>query len=71
MPRTLEVDSIGPNDFEIVLQRYESHIPSNLKDLETVRLKSVPKSLESRRNDKKSKPWLEKKELEQLVEWKL
>ena len=71
MPRTLEVDSISPNDFEIVLQRYESHIPSNLNDLETVRLKSVPKSLESRRNDTKSKPWLEKKELEQLVEWKL
>jgi hypothetical protein len=71
MSRTLEVDSINPNDFEVVLQRYESHIPSNLKDLETVRLRSVPNSLESRRHNKKRKPWLEKKELEQLVEWKL
>lgn len=71
MPRTLEVDSISPNDFEGVLQRYESHIPSNLKDLEILRMRSVPKSLESRRHDKNSKPWLEKKELEQLVEWKL
>ena len=71
MPRTLEADYISPNDFEIVLQRYESHIPSTLKDLETIRLTSVPKSLESRQHNGKSKPWLEKKELEQLVEWKL
>jgi len=71
MSRTLEIDSIDPTSFENVLKRYESHIPASLKDLESIRLNSIPNSLESRRLDKKPKPWLEKEELKQLVEWKL
>jgi len=62
-------DNISAADFDEVLSRYGNLIPTKLKDLEEFRLETIPSILVSRREE--SNGWLEKEELQQLVEWKL
>lgn len=70
MVRTLEIDAISPKDFDDILSRYETTVREDLKELETLRLKTIPDALAKRRSGD-TEPYLEKAELEQLVEWKL
>ena len=51
------------------LRSYESHVPPNLQDLESLRLNDTPEALAQRK--KNSEAFLEKKEVTSLVEWKL
>ena len=51
------------------LRSYESHVPPNLQDLESLRLNDIPEALAQRKKNGES--LLEKKEVTSLVEWKL
>jgi hypothetical protein len=70
MSSSLAADSISPADFDAVLARYESHVPEKLKELEELRFVIIPDTLKSKR-EKGSHCWLLKKELQQLMDWKL
>lgn len=64
------MDNITPKDFGDILSRYESTVRTELNELETLRLRTIPEALAKRRSDE-IEPYLEKQELQQLVEWKL
>jgi hypothetical protein len=69
MPAKFAADSISSADFGDVLSRYEKHVPSKLTDLDHLRFDVIPSTLKSRSED--GQAWLEKEELQQLVDWKL
>ncbi|KAF2437108.1 hypothetical protein EJ08DRAFT_667129 [Tothia fuscella] len=72
MPASLAAHKISPADFETTLSRYTDIVPSNLAHLETYRLETLPSDLKDRQADNDdSACWLEKVELQQLVDWKL
>jgi hypothetical protein len=70
MPGNLAADIISPGDFDAVLKRYENHVPAKLAELDKLRFVTIPSVLTSR-HDEDSQAWLEKEELQQLVDWKL
>lgn len=55
--------------FQSTLSRYHKHLPESLKPLDELRLKTIPTVIRS--EERKPHGWLEKNELETLVEWKL
>jgi hypothetical protein len=69
MPGNLTADKISPADFDAALARYEKHVPDKLSELDQLRFVSIPSSLKSRNEG--PGPWVEKEELQQLVDWKL
>lgn len=69
-------DLITPAHIDLILNLYPETVPSKLHDLDTLRYETIPQALKARRaaaEKKKSQPrcWLEKREVECLVEWKL
>jgi hypothetical protein len=71
MSRSLHIDSISIEDFDNILSRYDKTVRADLKQLETARWKTIPEAVAERRAEQGSEAYLEKKELEQLVQWKL
>ncbi|OCL06374.1 hypothetical protein AOQ84DRAFT_321525 [Glonium stellatum] len=61
--------SISRADFDDVLARYQDVVPAKLQDLDKLRFESIPQKLAQRK--KGSDVFLEKDEVENLVEWKL
>lgn len=51
------------------LLSYDSHVPEKIHELEEIRLKEVPDTLNQRKMD--GETFLEKAEVTALVEWKL
>jgi hypothetical protein len=70
MAGSLNSNDISNKDFDAALSRYDTHIPSKLAELEELRLVTIPAALKAR-GKKDLAVWLEKSELQQLVEWKL
>lgn len=68
---SLHPKNIDKDAFQAILERYDALVPERLSDLETFRLKELPKILETRRENNKGSTWMEKDELVKLVEWKL
>ncbi|TKA63242.1 hypothetical protein B0A49_08014 [Cryomyces minteri] len=62
-------DQISLDGFKAQLELYDSYIPEKLQGLEEKRLKTIPAALERRRQD--GDAFLEKEEVQDLVEWKL
>lgn len=67
-------DSQKPNtilfaEFEANRDAYESLIPSELRELDDIRLREIPKRLEQRKAE--GEAFLEKTELSELMDWKL
>lgn len=58
--------STAVDTLQAALSRYESIVPAKLHDLDKLRFDTIPTAVASR-----VPPYLEKKELVQLVEWKL
>jgi hypothetical protein len=69
MTGSLAADEILPAYFGDALSRYQNHVPPKLAELDDLRFNTIPSSLESRRVN--GKAWLEKEELQNLVDWKL
>ena len=69
MEPTDSADVITYSDLNKHLLSYESHVPPNLQDLESFRLKEIPVTLMRRSLD--GGAFLEKEEVTKLVEWKL
>ena len=56
-------------DFNDVLVRYQDAVPAKLHDLDKLRFESIPEKVAQRK--KELNAFLEKEEVEGLVEWKL
>lgn len=56
-------------DFNNILARYQDAVPAKLHDLDKLRFESIPEKVAQRK--KESDAFLEKEEVESLVEWKL
>ncbi|KAF2809616.1 uncharacterized protein BDZ99DRAFT_387974 [Mytilinidion resinicola] len=57
--------------FHNALTRYPATVPSKLHDLDTARFTTLPATVAKRREESGGDAWLEKREVLQLVEWKL
>ncbi|KAF2086135.1 hypothetical protein K490DRAFT_44979 [Saccharata proteae CBS 121410] len=64
----LTPSAIAAEDFEETLQRYESHVSTELRELEAFRASTLPERVLRRREEG---AWLQKEEVVKLVEWKL
>ncbi|KAK5012885.1 hypothetical protein LTR39_003927, partial [Cryomyces antarcticus] len=62
-------DQISLDGLKAQLELYDRYIPEKLQSLEEKRLKTIPAALERRRRD--GDAFLEKEEVQDLVEWKL
>ncbi|KAK5139375.1 hypothetical protein LTR04_003630 [Oleoguttula sp. CCFEE 6159] len=62
-------DQISLDGLKAQLELYDGYIPEKLQSLEEKRLKTIPAALERRRQD--GDAFLEKQEVQDLVEWKL
>lgn len=56
-------------DFNNILARYQDAVPAKLHDLDKLRFESIPEKVAQRKEE--SNAFLEKEEVESLVEWKL
>ena len=56
-------------DFNNILARYQDAVPAKLHDLDKLRFELIPEKVAQRQ--KESNAFLEKEEVESLVEWKL
>lgn len=70
MAISLSFKNITPDDFATHLDRYQDLVPDSLHELDHYRFVTVPGLLKERR-DAKGGAWLEKEEVQKLVEWKL
>ncbi|QDS68760.1 hypothetical protein FKW77_004935 [Venturia effusa] len=70
MANSLSYKTITPDRFATYLARYEDVVPDNLRDLDAYRFVTVPGLLEERRSEG-GEAWLEKEEVQKLVDWKL
>ena len=69
MKLNLQASCITHADFKYHLSKYKDLVPAKLQPLENLRLQAVPETLEQRR--KAGDAFLEKPEVEGLVDWKL
>lgn len=70
MAASLSYEEITPDEFAAYLGRYEDIVPDNLRELDEYRFATIPDLLRERRG-KKGGAWLEREEVQKLVEWKL
>ncbi|TLD35502.1 hypothetical protein E2P81_ATG01805 [Venturia nashicola] len=70
MAKSLSFMKIRPEEFATYLDRYNDIVPDNLRELDEYRFVTVPNLLQKRRGEKGG-AWLEREEVQKLVEWKL
>lgn len=70
MANSLTFKKITPDEFATYLRRYSDLVPDNLRELDEYRFVTVPGLLKERRGEKGG-AWLEREEVQKLVEWKL
>lgn len=61
--------SITKVDIQQALRSYQTVLPNRVRDLDDYRSNEIPRVLARRKEEKN--PYLEKKEVEKLIEWKL
>lgn len=66
---SLSAHTISRVDFNNILARYQDAVPAKLHDLDKLRFESIPEKVAQRK--KEFDGFLEKEEVESLVEWKL
>ncbi|KAL8949477.1 MAG: hypothetical protein Q9222_004412 [Ikaeria aurantiellina] len=71
MAADLTPDNISTSDIRHHLERYKCIIPTELCALSELRYNEIPQILLKRKDDENEEPFLEKAEVQQLVEWKL
>ncbi len=54
-----------------IANQYNERVPAGLNDLDELRYRQIPESIQARRKGEGDRAWLEKSELESLVTWKL
>lgn len=67
---SLKYTAITKEAFTATLSRYAALVPPALHDLDTARYDTIPAALHERKTEKYD-AYLEKFEVERLVEWKL
>lgn len=70
MATSLSFKKITPDEFATYLNRYDGTVPDSLRELDEYRFVTIPGLLKERRG-KKGGAWLEREEVQKLVEWKL
>lgn len=70
MAKSLSYSRITPDEFSTYLAQYEDLVSDTLHELDDYRFVTIPTLLKERRGDKGG-AWLEKEEVQKLVEWKL
>lgn len=69
MKSSLSSEKISYEEFQLYLRLYEQYLPPKIEGLEKLRLEEVPEVLEARRAT--GDAFLEKTEVQALIEWKL